>query len=177
MLKMRRVMLLTAVVAMASNCNFFFAFAPDQICETLIRAQCRFAFNCCNASERTALLFGLGQFRNESECIEESLEEGGVCGNDRQVHDAVNQGRFQYDGALAERCLKPAIDAANSCDADAVLGDAAEHLLRRAEVFAREDPFGRGVGRQEGAPGGRCRRVPLGCHESVLSWEPRREGC
>jgi len=126
MLKMRRVMLLAAVVAMASNCNFFFAFAPDQLCETIIRAQCHFAFACCNAAERENLLFALAEFRSEGECIQESLEERGVCGNERQVHDAVNQGRFQYDSALAETCVKPAIDAANNCEADVVLGDAAE---------------------------------------------------
>jgi hypothetical protein len=108
-----------------ANCNFFFAYAPDQICETLIRAQCRFAFGCCTAAERLTLLAGLAAFRSEDDCINESLQERGVCLNERAVHDAANQGRFEYDGALAERCVKPFVDAANACDADFVLGDAA----------------------------------------------------
>jgi hypothetical protein len=114
-----------SVMALASSCNFFFPFNADQICETRIRALCHFAFSCCNASERAAFA-NAGAFRNEGECVNELLEEQGSCGNALQVQEAVNQGRFEYDGALAEKCEKQLIDAANSCDADAVLGDKLE---------------------------------------------------
>jgi hypothetical protein len=131
---MRRLMLLVALVSLLANCNFFFPFAPDQVCETLIRAQCRFAFNCCNATERQDLLLGFEGFRSEGDCINELLEERGVCLNERSVQDANNQGRFTYDAALAERCLKPAVDALNACNADFILGDGAGDIAEECEV-------------------------------------------
>lgn len=120
---MRRIFLLAPTCALVlANCNLFFAFAPDQVCETLVRAQCKFAFNCCDATER--LVFaggGAGAFRNEGECIQELLEEGGGnCLNSFVVQEAVNQKRFVYDTVLAESCIKPAVDALNNCDAGAL---------------------------------------------------------
>jgi hypothetical protein len=125
---MRRLFLLAPACAhLLANCNLLFAFAPDQVCETFIRAQCRFAFNCCDATERLVFAGGAGQFRNEGECIQELLEEGGGnCLNSFVVHEAVNQKRFEYDTALAESCIKPAIDALNNCEAGAIDPNALE---------------------------------------------------
>lgn len=104
-----------------ANCNLLFAFAPDQICETLIRAQCRFAFNCCDATERLVFAGAAGAFRNEGECIQELLEEGGGnCLNSFVVQEAVNQNRFTYDTVLAESCIKPGVDALNNCQPGAL---------------------------------------------------------
>lgn len=129
---MRRLSLLApvavSVLALAPSCNLLFAFAPDQLCESQIRAICHFAYACCNATERDAFI-GTSGFRNEGDCVEQLLAEQGSCGNALAVHEATQQGRFEYDSALAERCEKPLMDAANSCNADAVLGDA----LKEAE--------------------------------------------
>ena len=120
---MRRLVLCATATLLAANCNALFGYAPDQLCETIIRAQCHFAFACCSAAERTDFAGGLARFRSEDNCVQTLLEDNGVCANERVVHESVNQGRFSYDTALAESCLKPAIDAANSCDGGAVLGD------------------------------------------------------
>ncbi|OGQ09199.1 MAG: hypothetical protein A2138_22185 [Deltaproteobacteria bacterium RBG_16_71_12] len=135
--------LCAAAFALLTSCNALFGYAPDQICETIIRAQCHFAFACCSAAERNAFATGLAGYRNEGNCVQQLLDDSGVCGNERVVHESVNQGRFSYDAALAERCLKPAIDAANSCDADALLGGG---LSDEATECVNVNGFAFGVG-------------------------------
>ncbi len=121
---MRRTFLLVALAfSTGTSCNFFFPFNADQACESEVRALCHFTYSCCNAAERGAFAngFGVAGFRNEGECVNELLENGtAACGNSLEVQDAINQGRFEYDGALAEKCLKPGIDALSSCDASQV---------------------------------------------------------
>lgn len=147
---MRRISLIAplavSVIALVPSCNLLFPFAPDQICESRIRALCHFAFSCCSAGERD--LFGdLSNFRDEGHCIEELLAEAGSCGNAPEVQQAVQQGRFEYDGALAEQCEKPIIDALNACDADAVLGDELEQdeECLGVGVFAGSFAYGTGT--------------------------------
>src|SRR5690349_18698763 len=96
--------LLATGVSLAASCNFFLPFNADQACETQVRALCHFAYSCCNATERDVLGgFGVGGFRSEGECVNELIENGGAeCGNALEVQDAISQGRFEYDGALAQ---------------------------------------------------------------------------
>lgn len=149
---MRRIFLLAATCAvLLANCNLFFAFAPDQVCETLIRAQCKFAFNCCDATERLVFAGGAGAFRNEGECIQELLEEGGGnCLNSFVVQEAVNQKRFEYDTVQAEACIKPLVDALNNCEAGALDGN------QVVVDEACEDVDGLAFGTGKVADEGRC---------------------
>jgi hypothetical protein len=140
---------LAAALALASSCNFFFPFAPDQVCETEIRAICHFVHACCNASERV-VFGGLANFRSEGDCVNELLAEQGSCGNALAVHEATQQGRFEYDGALAERCQKPRVDALNSCNADAVLGEALEEDPACAGLGSGNFAFGTGKVAEDG---------------------------
>lgn len=122
---MRRLSLLAPVAAsfatLATSCNLLFAYAPDQICESQVRAVCHFAYACCDATERTVFANGIDQFRNEGECIQELLEEGGGnCANAFIVQEATQQARFTYDTALAEQCTKPGLDALNNCQVGAL---------------------------------------------------------
>jgi len=104
-----------AVVVGAGCGNTLFPLASDQLFETQVRAQCAFAFNCCEAVERT----GAGvEVRNPDEgaCIEQGLETGGdlaVLG--QRAKAAVDAGTAVYDGDLAERCLRPMLDAGKAC--------------------------------------------------------------
>src|SRR2546423_15706987 len=117
---MRVVLVAAFVVSLAasSSCNALFPFAPDQVCESEVRASCHFAYACCNATERGTFAGALGVdgFRNESECINFHLNAGdGDCGNSLSVVDAVSEKRFTYDDALAKQCLQPGLDALNQC--------------------------------------------------------------
>jgi hypothetical protein len=145
---MRRLILVPAFVL--SNCNIIFPYQPDQLCKTQIRAVCHYAFACCNAAEREVIggFFGLGvdvsQFRNETECLEESFERNGACGNAYVVADAVAGKRFQYDQVLAEKCTKPTIDALNSCSTQVLLDltlDGPDKDCKDVQGFA----FGKGL--------------------------------
>ena len=120
--------LVVAVAPLFASCNAIFPFNSDQACETQVRAACHFAYGCCNATERATFTAGLGVdgFRNEGECVDELLRDGAAeCGNALAVTDAVNQNRFTYDAALAQKCLQPTIDALNQCQADKVFQPAA----------------------------------------------------
>ena len=113
------------VVALGGCLNLLFPFAPDQTAETLLRARCKFAFNCCLAAERVDT--GLSNARDEATCVEQGLEVGGqdtILG--QRVQAAVAAGNAEHNAALAEKCLKPIVDAANSCDAQAFLRPAAD---------------------------------------------------
>jgi len=111
---------LSVVVVSAGCFNLLFPYAPDQTAETLLRASCNFAFNCCDAAERPEAF--ASATRDEATCVEEGLEEGGsstILG--QRVQAAIALGNAEYDQALAEKCLKPIVDAANACDARAFL--------------------------------------------------------
>lgn len=102
--------------------NTLFPFAPDQLFETGARANCAFVFRCCDASERGAAGLSVTNFRNEDECVEESLEQGGALALIGQRAKAVvDAGNGEYDAALAEECTKPVHDAAYACDATGFL--------------------------------------------------------
>jgi hypothetical protein len=114
---------LGAAALALTSCNFFLPYAPDQVCETLIRAQCHFAFDCCNASERNDFQADLAKYRTEDDCVQDQLLQGdAVCGLGDVVNASVAAGRFEYDGAAAQKCLQPQIDALNQCDAATILG-------------------------------------------------------
>lgn len=131
-------------MALAPSCNLFFAFAPDQICESQVRATCHFAYACCDATERTVFAAGIAQFRNEGECIQELLEEGGGnCANSFVVQEATQQARFTYDTALAEKCTKPGLDALNNCQVAAL--DASQLEIDEACEDIEGVAFGTGL--------------------------------
>ena len=126
---MRRLSLLGAVgaaaLALVPSCNALFPFYPDQACESFIRALCHFQFSCCDANERARFfpgggLFGGSSFKDEQDCVDQQLKNGGECQNGSEVQEAVSQGRFSYDAALAEKCMKPQLDALNNCDSNNV---------------------------------------------------------
>jgi hypothetical protein len=110
------------LLPLLASCNALFPFAPDQICETQLRAACHFAYACCNSTERGTFASALGVdgFRSESECIDFKLRSGSACGNSLAVVDAVNENRFTYDASLAQKCLGPEIGSLNQCEADKV---------------------------------------------------------
>ena len=111
------------VIVVAAGCNLLFPFAPDQACETSVRAQCHFTYACCTATERDTFARSLDTlgFRNEGECVDELLKNGTAeCGNALAVQEASQENRFTYDTALAQKCLQPTIDALNQCNTDAL---------------------------------------------------------
>jgi len=121
------------VVVLGGCLNLLFPFAPDQTAETLLRANCKFAFNCCLAAERNQVGIGISSARDEATCIEQGLEVGGdetLLG--QRVQAAIAAGNAEHNAALAEKCLKPLVDAANSCDAQAFLRPAADAECARA---------------------------------------------
>lgn len=97
--------------------NLFFPFAPDQLFETQVRANCRFQFQCCTAAERSV------QFLDEATCVEANFEQNAsqaLIG--QRAQQAIQAGNAEHDAELAERCLRPFLDAANSCDPNVVFG-------------------------------------------------------
>ena len=113
---------LAALPGVVACMNTLFPFAPDQLFETNVRATCAFVFRCCEASERNATNLSAGTFRNEDECIEESLEQGSQLALIGQRAKAVvDAGNGEYDAELAESCSKPITDAAYAYDARAFL--------------------------------------------------------
>ncbi len=131
-------MSVTALLAAtgASSCLWLFPYNIDNLCETNIRAQCHFAHQCCNASERNLAGTAFSQYRNEDDCVRESIIES--CGFFEVVIESQRAGRFDFDEELVQGCFQPRIDALNSCDAKAVFDP-------------EEDPDCEGVGLTSGA--------------------------
>lgn len=120
---MKRLIASSFVVAagLGAGCfNAWFPLAPEQLFETELRASCRFAFNCCEAAERGEL----GSIaRDEATCVEQGLEEGGELALlGQRAKAAIDAGTAVYDGELAERCMRPQLDAADQCDPAALFG-------------------------------------------------------
>lgn len=104
----------------SSSCQALFPYQAENLCETLVRAECRFAYQCCNASERADQLVGssYARWRDEGDCVRENTIE--VCGAFNVVVESQRAGRFDLDEELLESCLRPRIEALNTCDAEAV---------------------------------------------------------
>lgn len=115
--------LLGSVVAgvLGTSClALVFPYSPENLFETQVRAECAFAFRCCLPSER--VITELQGFRDEDTCIREILERGDSSTNlGLRAQEVVASGNGEYDNELAEKCLKPGIDARYACDAEAVL--------------------------------------------------------
>ena len=108
---------LLVAVGIAGCANTFFPLAPDQLFETQLRSNCSFAFNCCEAIERSAL--GLSSTPDEATCVEQGLESGGTLSLlGQRAKAAVDAGNAVYDDELAERCMRPVLDAIKTCDPD-----------------------------------------------------------
>jgi hypothetical protein len=131
-MKFHRLAPVAVALATLPACNMIFPYAPDQLFETQVRAECHFVFACCTAGEAdvatagpTGIAFSdLRRFRDENACIEERLEEGSLSNEIfRALNQAESAGRFTYDATAARTCGEPLINALNSCDADFVLGD------------------------------------------------------
>lgn len=106
---------LVTAVGLVGCTNTFFPLASDQLFETQLRANCSYAFNCCEAVERSS--FGFSNARDEGSCVEEGLETGGELALlGQRAKAAVDAGKATYDGELAERCMRPFLDAAQQCD-------------------------------------------------------------
>jgi len=100
--------------------SLVFPYSPEHLFETRVRADCAFAFRCCQPSERGVT--GLQSFRDEDSCVKESLETGGAAANlGLRAQEVVAAGNGEFDDELAVQCTKPGIDARYSCDAEAVL--------------------------------------------------------
>ena len=127
-----RVLPLGLGLAAAQSCFLLFPYAPDQLSESLVRAECHFFFACCAAGEwdvatGTGLVSDLSRFRSEQECIQERVEEGinmtpwGVPAT--EIQQAESAGRFKYASADAQACFQPLIDALNQCQVTKILGN------------------------------------------------------
>lgn len=106
---------LVTAVGLVGCTNTFFPLASDQLFETQLRANCSYAFNCCEAVERSS--FGFSSAPDEGTCVEEGLETGGQLSLlGQRAKAAIDAGKATYDGELAERCMRPFLDAAQQCD-------------------------------------------------------------
>lgn len=118
-----RLLLLPAALALTplSSCWCITPTGLDGVVEAFIRADCHFAFVCCTAPERAQ--FFTRSFRDEGACVAESLEEGngGNVVTDR-AKVVIAAGKGTFDQERADECLKPRLDALNSCDSEAILG-------------------------------------------------------
>jgi hypothetical protein len=113
--------------ALGGCLSFFFPYAPDNAAETFLRAQCAFAYRCCEPSERDAASSGFSGFRNEDECVAAVLENPNplkLLGT--RAKAVVDDGKGEFDAELADECLKPIIDAAYACDAETLLAPPAQ---------------------------------------------------
>lgn len=117
---MLRLALVAAALLSSSSCFLLFPYNVDNLCDTLVRAECHFAFACCNASERADGLVSqtYGKYRTEDDCVRENLIE--VCGAFNIFVESQRAGRFDMDEELVQQCLQPRIEALNACDAEAV---------------------------------------------------------
>lgn len=91
-------------------------------CERFAASTCRFQYQCCNARERSTLggLGGQGAHSTEAECVEELTKA--ACSSLAVYADAEENGRVEWDYAAQNECLQPFEEAANTCDAEGVLG-------------------------------------------------------
>jgi hypothetical protein len=102
-------------VGLVGCTNTFFPLASDQLFETQLRASCSYAFNCCEPVERGS--FGFSNSPDEATCVEEGLETGGQLSLlGQRAKAAIDAGKATYDGELAERCMRPFLDAVQQCD-------------------------------------------------------------
>jgi len=116
---MKRIVLTSFVaVGLSAGClNTIFPLAPDQLFETQVRADCSFLFRCCEANERSIVTGGGTSPVDEGNCVEQRFEAGGegaLLG--QRAKAAVDAGKAEHDGALADECLRPILDQANACD-------------------------------------------------------------
>jgi hypothetical protein len=122
---------LAVALAVTPSCYLMCPYAPDQLVESTIRAECHFYFACCTAGEADILAAqgrfpDLSNFRDEDHCVRERMEEGNALNEiARGIVQAEQAGRFRYDYATAQGCAEGRINAMNNCNADFVLGDAA----------------------------------------------------
>lgn len=116
-----------------SSCWLFAPTSLDGFVEAFIRAECKFAFQCCTPPERAQ--FFPRNFRDEGTCVQESLEEG--SGGNVVVDRAkavIAAGKGEFNADRANECLTPQLEQRNACDADAVLGgDGALDVVCAAE--------------------------------------------
>lgn len=92
----------------------------QDMCERYAKAQCRFQYGCCNASERQRIGFGFGTLHhNEETCVEELTRT--YCAYFAAYADAESAGRATWDYEKANACLGELEAAAGSCDAEGML--------------------------------------------------------
>lgn len=126
---LRRFGPLAVALVATPACNLMCPYAPDQLVESTVRAECHFYFACCAAGEADVLAGAgfpdLSTYRDEDSCVRERLEEGsGLNSFQRGLVQAEQAGRFRFDYATAQTCNEGRINALNSCNADFILGDA-----------------------------------------------------
>lgn len=93
----------------------------QDLCERYAKAQCRFQYGCCNASERQTLNQGFGQVHHdEATCVEETTKA--ICALLAVYADAEQQARATWNYEQANVCLSEMEAAASACDAEAMLG-------------------------------------------------------
>lgn len=96
------------------------AYAPPNAPDTMVQAQCRFYYRCCNATERESVAdFYSAPHSSEKECNEE-------LGKLFRAYfapyvEAVKEGRADWDKSAAKDCGQPFEEAAKSCDAKVFL--------------------------------------------------------
>lgn len=124
---------LILAVASATSCQFLAPYSAENLCETLVKAECRFAYQCCNAAERQDGVVSqtYGRWRNEEDCVRENLIE--VCGFFQTIVESQRAQRFDLDEEKLQECYEPRIEALNACDAETVFDppDADEDCFAR----------------------------------------------
>ncbi|OGQ22356.1 MAG: hypothetical protein A2138_10555 [Deltaproteobacteria bacterium RBG_16_71_12] len=115
---MRIVTLIVVLSATAPLAGFGCPDKPISTCEAMMRAQCEFAFRCCDAEERLdgSAPVGLagGYVTSEGECVDRAI---GACKLFAGVNeDSVALGRMTFDGEAANACLAGMNAARDQCD-------------------------------------------------------------
>lgn len=95
--------------AIATACSFS---SPEATTDTLIEAQCKFIYGCCNPYERQ----GTSSHDSQAECVAESKKSDDVT---EQLQASAAAGRIDWNAQQAAACFQPVLDAVNQCDAGA----------------------------------------------------------
>jgi hypothetical protein len=136
-MRARLVALSAAVLGLSAGCGwFFFPTSLGSLVESRVRAECHFYYACCTAPERS--LAGGVSYKDESTCVTERLEEADAANSlVARAQAALDAGNGEYDQERADECLRPVLDALNSCDADAVFNNTAVDDPSCAADYAR----------------------------------------
>lgn len=121
---MRTISLPIVVIAALPMLGFGCPDKPVSSCEAMMRAQCEFAFRCCDAEERldgsAPIGIGGGSYvTSEGECVDRSVGVCKVFGG--SADESVALGRMTFDAEAANQCLAGLNAARDQCDSTLAL--------------------------------------------------------